>query len=97
MLEDNEFLMRCSCGDRVLHVAWLVHEPDDDLGYDTGSWYLYTSLDVTLGFWRRLWISMRYVFQPRTLRYFGYSELVLRNEDVDALVAFILKHRRYSK
>lgn len=99
-IDDNEFLMRCSCGDHIEHVAWLIHEPDDSRGNnlkgEQDDWYLMTSLDPNFGFWRRLWTGLKYAYRPRLLRYSGYSELVLRNEDVDRLSEFIRQRRASS-
>lgn len=97
---ENELLLRCACGDRMAHVAWLIHEPDDSLGNnlkgEQDDWYLMIGLDCRFGFWRRLWTSLKYAFWPSSLtamRYHGYSELVLRNEDIDRLNEFIVTRR----
>ncbi len=96
-LDDNEFLMKCACGDRLGHVAWLIYEPEESRSANLkgceDDWYLMTSLDHRFGFWKRLWTGLRYVFKPTRLHYHGYAELVLRNEDADALAAFIIKKR----
>jgi hypothetical protein len=96
-LKDNEFLLRCSCGDRIEHTAWLIHEPDESRGNnlkgEDDDWYLMSGLELSFGFWRRLWVGFRYVFLPSSINYYGYAELVLRNEDVDALAAFIKRRR----
>ena len=89
-IRDHEFLMRCNCGDRMEHVAWLIHDVDPKHGDD---WFLMTSLDRRFGFWRRLWTGLRYAFRPRSLRYYGYSELVLTDADVDGLAEFIRRRR----
>jgi len=89
-LEPNELLLRCSCGDRMEHVVWVIHDKDDP---EHPCWYVMTSLDRRFGFWRRLWTGIRYTFRPGKLRYYGYSETVLQNADMDALVAFVQKER----
>lgn len=97
-IADNEFLMRCACGDRAEHIAWLIHEPDNTMGGqklkgEHDDWYLFTSLDLRFGFWRRLWVGLKYIFRPTKLRYYGYSELVLRTQDVADLEDFIMRRR----
>lgn len=96
-INDNEFLLRCSCGERMEHVAWLVHEEFEsrsaNLKGEDDDWYLMTGLDLRFGFWKRAWVAARYIFKPRSLRYFGYAELVLRNADVDKLAEFICRRR----
>lgn len=96
-IDDNEFLLKCACGDRIQHVAWLIHDPNDPRGnnlkgYDD-DWYLITALDRNISFWRRILTAIKYIFRPKNLRFYGYSELVLRNEDVDRLAEFITQRR----
>lgn len=92
-LEPNELLIRCSCGVSVEHVVWIIHDRDDP---EHECWYLMTSLDRRFGFWRRLFTGIKYAFRPGRLRYYGYAEVVLRNEDADAIAAFIAKQRALS-
>lgn len=95
-IEANEFMMRCSCGDRVEHVAWLIHEPDDsrenNLKGEFDDWYLMLALCPRYSFWQRLSVAFRYLFRLE-VKYWGYVELVLRNKDMDALAEFICRRR----
>jgi hypothetical protein len=90
----NEFLMRCSCGDRVEHVAWLIHEDDrgNNLKGEHDDWYLMAALEPRFAFWQRLSVAFRYLFRMR-VGYWGYVEIVLRNQDVDDLAGFITSRR----
>lgn len=96
MTKDNEIQMRCSCGDRINHVAWLIHEPDDSRGNNLkgehDDWYLMMALEPRFEFWRRAVIAFRYLFGLQ-VQYWGYAELVLRTEDIAALEDFIAKRR----
>lgn len=94
-LANNEIMMRCACYSHE-HVAFLIHEPDDQRGNnlkgETDDWYLSVSLDQH-SFWRRAVKAFQYMFFPRRIRYGMYAELVLRSEDVDKVVAFITARR----
>jgi hypothetical protein len=96
-LEDNELLLRCACGDRTEHVAWLIHEPDDSRGNNLkgehDDWYLHVALDPRRNIWERLWLAIKYVWQPWKTYYIGYAEIVLKNEDIDALMEFVVARR----
>ena len=96
-IEPNEFLLRCACGDRTEHVAWLIHEANDSRGNKLkgieDDWYLHIALDPHRSILKRFWLAMKYVWQPWKTYYIGYAELVLRNEDVDRLAEFITKIR----
>lgn len=93
---ENEFLMRCSCGDRMEHVAWLIHEPDDsrdnNLKAVGDDWYLMAALEPRFGFWKRLSVAFRYLFKLK-VGYWGYVELVLRDQDIADLEDFIARRR----
>lgn len=91
-VKDDELLLRCACGNLSSHVAWLIHDKEGRPEHDT--WLLFTSLDPRFGFWRRALTALRYIIKPTRLRYYGYAELVLYNDDADALVNFIQKNRR---
>jgi hypothetical protein len=94
-LEDHEFLMRCSCGDRIEHVAWLVHDQEEGQPrFD--SWYLMLAMDPGFSFWRRLKTAVSYLLRPHNHRWAGYAELVLRNEDIAELEEFIFRRRNKS-
>ena len=88
--QGNEIILRCACGDRIGHVAYLVYEPDDSRGNnlkgEQDDWYLSVSL-APAPFWKRLWLALKYVWRPRW--YIGYSEIVLRTIDVQRLSSFI--------
>lgn len=92
---ENELLMRCSCHSAE-HIAWLIHEPDDDRGNnlkgERDDWYLSVMLDH-FPFWKRVRKGFRYVFVPQTIKYGMTAELVLRTEDIDKLYEFILIRR----
>ena len=96
-LNENEFLLRCACGDRTEHVAWLIYEADDSRGNNLkgggDDWYLHVALDPRRNIFRRLWLALKYVWQPWKTYYVGYAELVLRNEDIDKLQEFIVTRR----
>lgn len=81
---DNEIILRCACGSRLGHVAYLVYEPAQDPFPE--EWYLCVSLDPGY-FWRRLWLALKYVWRPRW--YVGYSEIILTSEDAKKLAGFI--------
>lgn len=95
-IADNEFLLRCSCGSKIEHVAWLIHERDDSPGNNLKAvgddWYLMAALEPRFSFWQRLSVAFRYLFGMK-VGYWGYVELVLRDRDVDDLVAFIVARR----
>lgn len=92
---ENELLMRCSCHSAE-HIAWLIHEPDDDRGNnlkgERDDWYLSVMLDH-FPFWKRFRKGFRYIFAPQTIKYGMTAELVLRTEDIDKLYEFILIRR----
>ena len=94
-LEDNELLLRCSCGSKD-HIAFLIHEPDDSRGNklkeEDDDWYLSVLLDE-FPFLRRLRRGLVYIFAPHRLRLGMYMELVLKNQDMDAIVAFISRRK----
>jgi hypothetical protein len=94
-LRDNELMMRCSCFSHD-HIAFLIHEPDDERGNnlkgENDDWYLSVMLDH-FGFWKRVRMGLRYVFRPYTIRYGMSAELVLRNDDIDKLAEFIAVRR----
>jgi hypothetical protein len=94
-IKDNEFLLRCACGDRTEHVAWLIHDPDACSGLrgEHDDWYLHVALDPRRNVWRRLWLAAKYVWQPWRTRYIGYAELVLRTDDIAELEEFISRRR----
>lgn len=95
-IADNEFLMRCSCGDRMEHVAWLIHEPDNSRGNNLkgvdDDWYLMMALEPRFSFWQRLCVAFRYLLRLR-VGYWGYVELVLRDRDMADLEDFIIRRR----
>jgi hypothetical protein len=74
-LEDNEFLLRCSCHSAD-HLAFLIHEPDDSRGNNlkarmtTG--ICPSLLDPIQPWWKRIWRALR----PNSGRYRMYVELV---------------------
>jgi hypothetical protein len=92
---DNELLMRCSCHSPD-HIAWLIHEPDDDRGNnikgENDDWYLSVMLDH-FRFWKRLRTGLRYIFAPHTIKYGMTAELVLRTDDIDKVHDFIARRR----
>lgn len=98
-IEDNEFLLRCACGDRVEHVAWLIHEPDDSRGNklkgEHDDWYLMVALEPRFSFSQRLSVAFRYLFKFK-VGYWGYVELVLRTQDIADLEEFIARRRNLS-
>lgn len=87
-LRDNELLLRCACHSDD-HIAFLIHEPDDSRGNtlkgEDDDWYLSVLLDPVQPWWRRLWRALR----PRDGRFGIYAEIVLRDDDVRRLAAFI--------
>lgn len=91
-IEPNELLIRCTCGDRIAHVAWLIHNIEET-NRQFDSWYLMLSMDPCFGFWRRLKTAASYLFRPRNHRWAGYAELVLRDADVDAMAEFVCRRR----
>lgn len=92
---ENELLMRCSCHSAE-HIAWLIHEPDEDRGNNLkgehDDWYLSVMLDH-FTFWKRVCKGFQYIFAPQTIKYGMTAELVLRTEDIDRLYEFILIRR----
>jgi|SRR5208282_6749089 len=94
-LEDNELLLRCSCGSKD-HIAFLIHDPDTSRGNNLkgehDDWYLSIMLDH-FGFWRRIRMALKYIFRPTLMRYGMSAELVLRSEDVDKIASFIIRRR----
>lgn len=91
-IDENELSIRCTCGDRMQHTAILVYNPSGDVDMPD-DWFLMVSLDRRFGFWRRFTTALRYLFRPMTLRYGGYAELVLTNEDAEKIAVFICKKR----
>lgn len=89
--------MRCACGDRTEHVAWLIHEPTERRGNNLkgehDDWYLHIALDPCRSIWGRLWLAAKYVWQPWKTYYIGYAELVLRTQDIADLEDFICRRR----
>jgi len=89
-LDDNELLLRCSCGSKE-HIAWLTYEPADQRDHNMkemgDDWYLSIGLD-RFRFWKRLRTAVRYVFGSYE-RYGAYVEIVLKNEDMDKISTFI--------
>lgn len=73
---------------RVVCVS-LIHEPLDSRGNNLkgggDDWYLSVLLDPVQPWWRRLWRALR----PRDGRFGIYAEIVLRDDDVRRLAAFI--------
>lgn len=92
---ENELLLRCSCGSPE-HIAWLIHDPDDDRGNkikaEQDDWYLSVMLDH-FAFLKRVRTAFRYVFAPHTIKYGMFAELVLRTEDIDKISEFIARRR----
>lgn len=95
-LEDNELLLRCSCGSSD-HIAFLIHDPETQRGNNLkgehDDWYLSIMLDH-FNLYKRVKMAFRYVFAPHTIRYGMTAELVLRSEDIDKVAEFIQRRRQ---
>jgi hypothetical protein len=89
-LQENELLIRCQCGSKS-HFAFLTHDPweqhDNNLKGSQDDWYLTVSLEP-LGFWKRLYRGLGYIFLPNHL-WWMYTDIVLTNEDAAEIEAFI--------
>lgn len=92
-LQDNELLLRCSCYSNEHH-AFLIYDRsssrENNLKGEDDDWYLSTSL-CQFPFWKRVLKAFFYVFLPSRIKYGMYSELVLKTQDMDDIVDFILK------
>ena len=75
----TEILLRCDCHD-LTHVA--------SVGYfnDEGELYLEVAYDHYTPFWRRVWITIKYLCG---LRHRSCGEIVLDKEDAKQLKAFL--------
>jgi hypothetical protein len=55
------------------------------------------SIDMLLnpfyGFWKRVWLGVRYIFGYRS-RYGHFDEILISGSDASEIVAFFNKHRK---
>ena len=77
MKNDNEILLLCDCSsdEHQLIVRW--DDEDNEV-------YVSVHLANYMGFWKRLWHAMKYVFGYKS-RYGAFDEVILRKEDADNL------------
>ena len=77
MKNDNEILLLCECAscEHQLIVRW---DKDDDEVYAT------IHLANYMGFWKRLWCGLGYIFGHKS-KYGEFDEVILRKEDANNL------------
>ena len=88
MKNDNEILLLCDCSseEHQLIVRW----DNDDREV-----YVSVHLANYMGFWKRLWHAVKYVFGYKS-RYGAFDEVILRKEDADNLQK-VVDHLRGAK
>jgi len=88
---EDELIIRCSCGDKMSHFATLIYEPWEDRGNNIKSehddWYLSVALE-TFSFWKRLKLAWNYMWNKST-PYGNFIEIVLTNQDVKDIADWI--------
>ena len=77
MKNDNEILLLCECSseEHQLIVRW--DDEDNEV-------YVSVHLANYMGFWKRLWHAVKYVFGYKC-RYGAFDEVILRKEDSENL------------
>ena len=85
---DNEILLLCDCSscEHQLIVSW--NNDDNEV-------YVHVHLAQCMGFWRRRWHGLRYVFGYKSC-YGSFDEVILRKEDADNLQK-VVDHLRDAK
>jgi len=90
IINKDEIILRCACGDKMDHFATLIYEPWDDQGNNIkgehDDWYLTVRLDK-FHFWKRLKVAWKYLWGIETN--FEYIEMALRNQDMADIAKWI--------
>lgn len=88
MKNDNEILLLCDCSSEEHQM--IVRWDNDDKEV-----YVSVHLANYMGFWKRLWHAVKYVFGYKC-RYGAFDEVILRKEDADNLQK-VVDHLRVAK
>jgi hypothetical protein len=76
----EKFYIDCSC-----------HGPNHMIRFQHDNEFLYidTQLSSKFGFWKRLWIGLKYIFNLGSDSYYNWNDTLLRKEEVKPLSDFI--------
>ena len=86
----------CSCDsdEHLLRFTYFV-DPTDEI-IDEPELYLNVFLDTRYGFWKRLWMGLKYAFGYKC-KYGHFGSWIMKPEDLDRLEALLAKYRRFER